>query len=64
MATLLKAWKKSRFRIGGGFVLKVAATLGKFVCPMHSEVKQTKMSIWSRERFIGRVVQGGRWLMP
>ena len=34
-------------------LILVSLLLSKSVCPMHSETKQTKMSVWSRERFIG-----------
>lgn len=34
-------------------LILVSLLLSKSVCPMHRETKQTKMSVWSRERFIG-----------
>lgn len=35
----------------------------KFVCLMHSEAKEAKMGVWSKERFIATSVKG-EWAAP
>ena len=57
--------EKSDCRGSLKLVTRGSVTGQKFVCPTHSEAKQTEMlGVWSRERFIAGPCKKKGWLVP